>query len=342
MRTLLYVIRGIFILVSAGAGIAAANVIRADGAHEYSFFADPFKMVILTVFLGLVTILLDVLVGRRSPATLGAIFAGLIVGGLLAFFTSSAVSLLFPDFSNQNYATAVKIISWVLLTYLSIAVILQTKDSFRFVIPYVEFRRQTRGERPLILDTSAIIDGRIADLIETGIIQDPLVVPSFVLSELQAVADSSVRTRRLRGRRGLDVLSRLRGNARVEVKVYEADESDEPVDRRVVKLAAALDGRILTTDFNLNKTAQVQGIEVLNLNEMANSLKPVVIPGETMNVTIVKPGESHDQGVGYLEDGTMVVVEDGKSRIGKNVTIAVTSTLQTSAGRMIFGKPEGQ
>ena len=342
MRTLLYVIRGIFILVSAGAGLAAANVIRADRAHEYSFFADPFMMVILTVSLGLVAIC-------STSSSAGALLRpsapysrGLSWAAFSRSLPRARCLLLFPDFSNQNYATAVKIISWVLLTYLSVAVILQTKDSFRFVIPYVEFRRQTRGEKALIVDTSAIIDGRIADLIETGIIQDPLVVPSFVLSELQAIADSSVRTRRLRGRRGLDVLSRLRGSQRVEVKVYESEESDEPVDHRIVKLAATLDGRILTADFNLNKTAQVQGIEVINLNDLANSLKPVVIPGETMPVTIIKPGEGADQGVGYLEDGTMVVVEDGKSRIGKNITIAVTSVLQTSAGRMIFGRPEGQ
>lgn len=337
MRTLLYIIRGVFILVIAGAGLAAANIIKT----EDTFFSDPFKMVIACVLLGLFAIVLDVAIGRRSPATLGAIFIGLLVGGLLAVFMSNAVSLLFRDFSDPNYYRAVEIILWVVLTYLSVTIILQTKDNFRFVIPYVEFRRQTRGERALVLDTSAVIDGRIADLIETGIIQDPLVVPSFVLSELQAIADSSVRTRRIRGRRGLDVLSRLRQNERVEVKVYESDESDEPVDQRLVKLATTLEGRILTADYNLNKMAQVQGIEVINLNEMANSLRPVVLPGETMSVSIIKPGEGPDQGVGYLDDGTMVVVEGGRQRIGRNVSIAVTSVLQTAAGRMIFGRPEG-
>jgi len=339
VRTLLYVIRGVFILVCAGAGLAAARIIA--NTRPESFFADPFKMVIFSVLLGAVAIVLDVLAGRRSPATLGAIFVGVIVGGILAFFSASAVSLLFPDFNNEYYALAAKIIAWVILTYLSITVILQTKDNFRFLIPYVEFHRQARGQRPILLDTSAVIDGRIAELIDTGIIQDPLVVPSFVLSELQGIADSAVRTRRIRGRRGLDVLARLRGNDRVEVKVLETDESEEPVDQRLVKLARHLDGRILTTDFNLNKLAQVQGVEVINLNDMANSLKPVVIPGETMRVSVIREGEEADQGVGYLDDGTMVVVEGGKSRIGKAVTISVTSVLQTSAGRMIFGKAEG-
>ncbi len=339
MRTLIYVIRGIFILVCAGAGLAAARVLEAAGSQ--SFFADPFKMVLFSVGLGIVAILLDIFVGRHSPATLAAIFIGVIVGGIFAFFVANAVSLLFPDFNNASYALAVKIIAWVILTYLSITVILQTKDNFRFVIPYVEFYRQTRGERPILLDTSAIIDGRIADLAETGILESTLIVPSFVLSELQAVADSSIRTRRLRGRRGLDILARLKGSESVEVKVLDTAATSEPVDQRLVKLAKSLDGRIVTTDFNLNKTARLQGIEVMNLNDMANALKPVVVPGETLSLSIIKEGEEPGQGVGYLDDGTMVVVEGGKSRIGKTVTVAVTSVLQTSAGRMIFGKLEG-
>ena len=339
MRNLLYVLRGIFILVAAGTGLAVAGIVRQSSAD--SIFASDFNMVILSVLLSIAAIILDVMFGKRSPATLGAIFVGLIIGGLLAFFAASAISLLFPDPSEQNYANAVKLIAWVVLTYFAITVLLQTKDNFRFIIPYVEFRRETRGEKPIILDTSAVIDGRIADLVETQFIQDPLVVPSFVLAELQAVADSSVRTRRVRGRRGLDVLSKLRENGKAEVKVFEAPDSDEPVDQRLVKLARTLDGRILTTDYNLNKMAQVQGVPVINLNDIANALKPVFVPGEMITVNIIKAGEGADQGVGYLDDGTMVVVEGGRSRMGKPVTVAVTSVLQTSAGRMVFGRPEG-
>jgi uncharacterized protein YacL len=329
-----------FILVAAGTGLAVAGIVRETSADPDSFFASDFNMVLIAVALGIGGIVLDVMFSKRSPATLGAIFVGLIVGGLLAFFAASAISLLFPNPGEQNYANAVKLISWVVLTYFAISVLLQTKDNFRFIIPYVEFRRETRGEKPIILDTSAVIDGRISDLVETQFIQDPLVVPSFVLAELQAVADSSVRTRRVRGRRGLDVLSKLRENGKAEVKVFEAADSDEPVDQRLVKLARTLDGRILTTDYNLNKVAQVQGVPVINLNDIANALKPVFVPGEMLTVNVIKPGEGNDQGVGYLDDGTMVVVEDGRSRIGKPVTIAVTSVLQTSAGRMVFGRPE--
>jgi uncharacterized protein YacL len=329
----------VFVLVCAGAGLGAARVIAA--ANEGSFFADPFHMVILSVFLGLVAIVLDSALARRSPATLGAVFVGIIVGGVLALFAANAVSVLFPASADESYAIAAKLLAWEILTYLSVSIILQTKDNLLFVIPYVEFHRQTRGERPIFLDTSAIIDGRIADLAETGILQDPLVVPSFVLSELQAVADSSIRARRVRGRRGLDILAKLRNTKGITVKIVDSDGGDEPVDQRLIKLAAAAGGRMLTTDYNLNKLAEVHGIEVINLNDMANSLKPVVIPGESLKVTVIKPGEAADQGVGFLDDGTMVVVENGRSRINKSINVTVTSVLQTSAGRMIFGKPEG-
>jgi len=339
VRTLLYCIRGVFLLVCAGAGLAASGVIRQ--ASPESFFADPFKMVLFCVGLGLLAITLDIVGGGRSPATWGAIFAGLIVGSLLAWFATYAVSLLFRDFYDQEQLLAVRIIAWVIVTYLCVTVILQTKDNFRFVLPYVEFYRQPRGERPILLDTSAIIDGRIADLVETGVLEAPLVVPNFVLAELQAVADSSVKTRRTRGRRGLDILDRLKNSDSVEVKMLEASESDEPVDQRLVKLAQSLDGRLLTTDINLNKTARLQGVDVININYLANALKPVLVPGEKLKVSVLKEGEEPGQGVGYLDDGTMVVVEDGRRHIGETVGVAVTSVLQTSAGRMIFAKPEG-
>jgi uncharacterized protein YacL len=297
-------------------------------------------MAIIAVGLGLIAVALDVLLARRSPVTLAAIFVGVIVAAVLSLFAAYAVSVLFPDFTEDYYGRAATMLAWVILTYLTVSVILQTKDNFRFLIPYVEFHRATRGQRPLLLDTSAVIDGRLAALAETGIIEDPLVVPSFVLSELQAIADSSIRARRVRGRRGLDMLSQLRSSGKVEVKILEADDSDEPVDQRLVKLAQSIDGRILTTDFNLNKIAQVRGVGVINLNEITNSLRPVVIPGESLKVTIIKAGEEADQGVAFLDDGTMVVVEGGRSKIGRALSITVTNVHQTSAGRMIFGKPE--
>ncbi len=340
MRILLYIIRGIFIMVCAGAGLAVARVMTAELPE--SFLSDPFNSVLLTVGLGIGAIVLDILAGSRSPATLAAIFVGVIVGGIFAFFASTALVFVLPEeFHHPSYVLALRIIAWVILTYLSIAVILQTKDNFRFVIPYVEFYRQARGERPILLDTSAIIDGRVADLFETHIMEDTIVVPSFVLVELQAIADSGTRTKRVRGRRGLDILARLKQMEGIDVRVLEADDSDESVDQRLIKLARSLEGRIVTTDFNLNKAARLQGVDVININDMANALKPVVVPGEALSVSIIKEGEEANQGVGYLDDGTMVVVEGGREHIGKKKDITVTSVLQTSAGRMIFGRPEG-
>jgi uncharacterized protein YacL len=228
----------------------------------------------------------------------------------------------------------------VISCYLSISFILQTKDDFRFVIPYVEFSKQTKGARPMLLDTSVLIDGRINDVAATGILESQLIVPRFVLHELQAVADSSDKLKRNRGRRGLDMLAKLQGTEHADVILYDSHTREESteVDQRLVALAKELNGRILTNDFNLNKVAQLRGVDVVNINDLANALKPVVLPGERMMVRLVKPGETPGQGVGYMEDGTMVVVEQGRNHLNEEVEFVVTSALQTSAGRMIFGR----
>ncbi len=234
----------------------------------------------------------------------------------------------------------------VICCYIAISTLLQTKDEFRFIIPYIEFSKQVKGAKPLVLDTSVIIDGRIADICDTRFIDTKLIVPRFVLQELQSVADSSDKLKRNRGRRGLDMLKRMQTNPKVELQMHEANlpvlRDVHKVDERLVVLAKALDARVVTNDYNLNKIAQLQGVEVINLNELANSLKSVALPGEFMTVRIVKPGDQMGQGVGYLEDGTMVVVEHGRGMIGQEATITVTSVLQTPAGRMIFGRLESQ
>jgi uncharacterized protein YacL len=223
---------------------------------------------------------------------------------------------------------------------------LQTKDEFRFIIPYVEFSKQVKGGRPLVLDTSVIIDGRIADVCDTRLIDTVLIVPRFVLQELQAVADSSDKLKRNRGRRGLDVLKRLQNNPKLQLQMHDGNVPELQtgerirVDERLVILAKALNARVVTNDFNLNKIAQLQGVDVINLNEIANALKTVALPGEYMNVKVVKAGDQIGQGVGYLDDGTMVVIEQGRGLIGQDVSIVVTSVLQTPAGRMIFGRPD--
>ena len=190
-----------------------------------------------------------------------------------------------------------------------------------------------------ILDTSVIIDGRIADIAETGFLDGVIVIPQFVLRELQLVADSADSMKRNRGRRGLDILQRIQKIATLHIQIVEDDfPAVREVDLKLIELAKVYEGKIVTNDFNLNKVAQLQGVEVLNINELANSLKPIVLPGEIMKVFILKEGKEYNQGVAYLDDGTMVVVDNARKMIGKNVEISVTSVLQTTAGKMIFGK----
>jgi uncharacterized protein YacL len=226
--------------------------------------------------------------------------------------------------------------------YICISTLLQTKDDFRFIIPYVEFSKEVKGARPLVLDTSVVIDGRIADVAETRVIDQPMVVPRFVLQELQSIADSSDKLRRNRGRRGLDILNRLQKSPGIEIRIDDAEIPElagiREVDQRLVILAKHLAGKVVTNDYNLNKIARLQGVEVINLNDLANAMKPIVLPGENLTVKLIKKGEEPGQGVGYLDDGTMVVAEQGSFHLGENVRLTVTSVLQTSAGRMIFGR----
>ncbi|MGB0767934.1 MAG: PIN/TRAM domain-containing protein [Phycisphaeraceae bacterium] len=240
--------------------------------------------------------------------------------------------------TQQNLLLGVKIILGVITCYFCISLVLQTKDDFRFIIPYVEFAKQIRGNRPAILDTSVIVDGRILDIIDTQIMQGVVIVPRFVLDELQLIADSSDKLKRARGRRGLEVLQKLQALTSVEVHIEERDAEGINVDQKLIDLAHQMQGRVMTNDFNLNKIAELRGVDVININDLAKALKPVALPGEHMTVKLVKPGESPTQGVGYLDDGTMVVVENGRSHLDHAVDLVVTSTLQTSAGRMIFGK----
>lgn len=192
-----------------------------------------------------------------------------------------------------------------------------------------------------LLDTSVIIDGRIADICQTGFLDGIIVIPQFVLEELQHIADSSDALKRNRGRRGLDILKRIQKELPIEVQIYEGDFEDiQEVDSKLVKLAKLTDGIVVTNDFNLNKVCELQDVQVLNINDLANAVKPVVLPGEELNVQLIKDGKEHHQGIAYLDDGTMIVVEEGRSYIGKRIDVLVTSVLQTSAGRMIFAKPK--
>lgn len=192
-----------------------------------------------------------------------------------------------------------------------------------------------------ILDTSVIIDGRVADICQTGFLEGTIVIPRFVLEELQHIADSSDVLKRNRGRRGLDILNRIQKELAIKVEIYEGNFEDiQEVDSKLVKLAKLTSGVVVTNDFNLNKVCELQSVEVLNINDLANAVKPVVLPGEELTVQVIKDGKEHNQGVAYLDDGTMIVVEEGRDYIGKHIQVLVTSVLQTSAGRMIFAKPK--
>jgi len=340
----LQVLRALFVLLMAAIGYYLIQ--EQVGFNLYAI--PPWLMMMITLCIGVLVVCIDILSPRRKLAIFSGTFMGLIVGMLMSYLFSFIVQLLvdryMPD-ASQGQRTALvhylNIIVAVVFSYLAISFILQTKDDFRFIIPYVEFSKQTQGARPILLDTSVLIDGRIADIAETGILESRLVVPRFVLAELQTIADSGDKLKRNRGRRGLDVLQRLQSNKRTEVTLYDSsarDSGPEDVDAKLTNLGAELNARVLTNDFNLNKVASVRGVDVININDLANALKPVVLPGERMTVRMLKPGESPGQGVGYLVDGTMVVVEQGRQHLNEEIEFTVTSVLQTSAGKMIFGR----
>ena len=297
--------------------------------------------------LGGLVLLTDVREKQKQITTISAIYFGLLLGLLLGYLFSIILEpLLAGAFERREIVQLGRVLITVVCCYVTISTLLQTKDEFRFIIPYVEFSKQTKGGKPLLLDTSVIIDGRIADVCDTRLVDSKLIVPRFVLQELQAVADSSDKLKRNRGRRGLDVLKRLQSNPKLDLQMHDGNVPELRtgerirVDERLVILAKALNARVVTNDFNLNKIAQLQGVDVINLNEVANALKTVAIPGENMQVRVVKAGDQIGQGVGYLDDGTMVVIEQGRAMIGQEIAIVVTSVLQTPAGRMIFGRPD--
>jgi uncharacterized protein YacL len=230
---------------------------------------------------------------------------------------------------------------FIVLTYLGAVIAVRRQQEVEALergdLPLKGGKR--RGQDVKVIDTSAIIDGRVADVFETKFLTGPVIVGRFILKELQDIADSSDTTKRARGRRGLEILQRLQDHPDIQVKVYEKDYPEvKDVDGKLVMLARELDAKVITTDFNLNKVASLQGVTVLNVNDLANALKPAVLPGELMTIYIAKDGKEKEQGVGYLDDGTMVVIEDGKRQVGKKVEVLVSSVLQTSAGRMIFTK----
>lgn len=261
---------------------------------------------------------------------------GLIVGLLVAFL----LSLLMNNIPLPWLVTPINIGLYILCGYLGVSTVLKRRSELRMPAWAKSGRHTASGAmiaRPKVLDTSVLIDGRVCDICETGVVEGTLVVPGFVLKELRHIADSADQLKRVRGRRGLDILQRMQAELKLPVKVEEKDYDDiEEVDLKLLRLAQDLRGVVVTNDYNLNKVAAVQQVPVLNINDLANAIKPVVLPGEEMQVTVVKEGKESGQGIAYMDDGTMIVVEGGRKLIGETITAVVTSVLQTSAGRMIF------
>lgn len=340
----LHVLRGLFVLLMGAIGWFYLSNPQSIGVAAWMVM--PVMLALALLFVGI-----DILSPRRKLAVFSGAILGLMVGVSIAYAMSFVVNLVVDqipiDTSHFNIARHDMLVRFLnvavgtVCCYFAISFILQTRDDFRFIIPYVEFSRQQKGPRAMLLDTSVLIDGRIVDIASTGLIESPLLVPSFVVDELQAVADSSDKLKRARGRRGLDMLAKLRANKALDVKFYQdshIQDAKAPVDQKLIRLATELNGRVVTTDYNLNKVAQLGGVDVVNINDLAAAMKAIVLPGEKMTVRIMRIGEEPGQGVGYLDDGTMVVVEQARQRLNDEVEFIVSRALQTSAGRMIFGK----
>ncbi|GAA5507309.1 PIN/TRAM domain-containing protein [Novipirellula caenicola] len=333
----LIILRCVFLLCAGGVSAIINTSLSSDTSTSVPWL----------IFAGIMTLATVVVVGdiyapRKRIDTISAVYFGVLIGVLLTYILWIAIAPLMDQSFNGR---GLQLVIGLLMCYICTSVLLQTKDDFRFLIPYVEFVREVKGFKPLVLDTSVVIDGRIADLVGTGVFDNQLIMPRFALTELQAIADSSDKLRRTRGRRGLDVLNRMRADENVDLMIFDRELPElagQTVDLKLVLLAKHLDGKVVTGDFNLNKVAKLHNVPVINLNEISNSLRPVFLPDETFRIKVIKAGEGPEQGIGYLDDGTMVVIEGARHKIGQDLDVRVTSTLQTNAGKMIFAKVESR
>jgi len=350
---LLWIFRAIFLVIIVAIVFVniSSPIMDKDENSESStdtYNANLRAIIFSSIGMAVFVLLLDIMTPKKKFSALAGVFFGLLVGILVSWALAPVVEMVSGTFSIDITDWAITVIKWLLgicICYLTISIVMRTKDDVRFVIPYVEFAKQTKGSRPLVVDTSAIIDGRIVDLCQSKLFDAPLIVPRFVLNELQLISDSADKLKRNRGRRGLDILNKMQMDPVIDVEIDDSIiaevEEVKGVDQKLLMFAKACNGRLATTDYNLSKVARVREVDVVNINDLANSLKVVALPGETMEIRIIKPGEEAEQGIGYLDDGTMVVVEGARNKIGRELVISVTSSLQTSAGKMIFGKFEG-
>lgn len=363
-------VRIIVTLVGAVSGGLLGNYVNTlDFLNQYPVFTSGITQMAVIIFLtllfgiiffllspriyGFITHLNKLVEKSLAKLTISEILVGLlgaIVLLVITFFLTRPLADVFPPVGNL-----VMILLNILAAVLGADISLKKYDEIASFFQGISRRNQTPGQPPKdskkykaiykgdpkVLDTSVIIDGRIFDICQTGFIEGKLIIPSFVLEELRHIADSSDSLKRNRGRRGLDILNKIQNELDIEVEIWDKDFPDiAEVDSKLLRLATVVSGKVVTNDYNLNKVAEFQRVPVLNINELANAVKPVLLPGEEMTLLISKIGKESNQGIGYLDDGTMIVVEGGKKHVGNDLGIIVTSVLQTAAGRMIFAKPK--
>lgn len=319
----LFILRVFFVFICTASGYSLGE-------------GDPILSAAIGFAVGIFVVFFETFARKVSLKGLSSAVFGILLGLLLAKICRDFLKLfILPEYITEN----LKLFITFTLVYLGLTLGLKGRNEFNLIIPYVKFKRQELREEAIIVDTSIIIDGRIIDIVKTGFLEARFVIPRFVLNELRALADSTDHMKRQKGKRGIEILHSLKKQPNIEVEIYDEDVPGvKSVDEKIVKLAKLLNGRILTTDYNLNRIAQLQGVMVLNINDLTNALKPTFIAGERFSLKLIKEGKEHNQAVGYLEDGTMVVVENARRLIGKTVNVEVTSILQSPSGRIVFTK----
>ncbi len=331
-----WIFRGVFLVTGVSIGYKLGETL-----------GNPLWGIILGIVSSLAIIAFEWFMGGRPIAIISSLLFGVILG-LIFMVMAEQMLILVTGPAEQWFAEPerglqvlqnIRVAMLIAFIYLGASILYQTRDRFSMIIPYIEFRREEKGVKPIILDTSVLVDGRVGDVLKTGIIDDPIIVPEMVLEELHNIADSDDKTRRERGRLGMKVLDLLRESPKVDFSIQQLDsDTKKPVDQRLVDVAKQLGARIMTNDYNLNRVASIGGIDVVNLNELANALKPTALPEEEITIKLVRSGEQRGQAVGFLEDGTMVVVEDGVKMLGKEVPVKVTNTITRDSGRIVFAE----
>lgn len=341
-QNVIWALRALFLILSVV--VLSLGIVTGSAEARLGLELAPYWWVGVgaTLIFFAVIVALDVLTPGRKLSTISAIIFGSFMGLLATIVLSFVIDVFTKTYDlDVTYAQPIltaKVLLGLGLCYLGITTVLQTQDDFRLVIPYVEFSRQYRGARPLLVDSSALIDGRVVELAELGLFKTPIVIPRFVVDELQLLSDANDASRRARGRRGLDAISRLRRSQSLDITIDETSVAGSGADQMLVERGSALGATIVTTDWGLARVAGIKDVEVINVNQLARVLRPNVQPGEELRLRLIRPGEQEGQAVGFLEDGTMIVVADAAHLIGESVEIDVTGTTQTSAGRLVFAR----